>query len=105
MVLYRKAGTCKGGEMEYVDKLQKLTKPITKLVLDSLSFYDFGGGNDQYNFGVITTHLTRVELEQLIYEYKISNKWQLAGFIEWCSKLKGIPIYPIKADKVNAEEC
>lgn len=91
--------------MEYVDKLQKLTRPITKLVLDSLSFYDFGSGNGQYNTGVIATHLTRNELEQLIYDYKISNKWQLDGFIQWCSKIKGIPISPVKAEIVNAEEC
>jgi hypothetical protein len=90
--------------MEYVDKLQKLTKPITRLVLDSLSFYEFEGQDIKHVPYVVATHLTSVGLEQMIYEFKINNKWDPSEFLNWCNKVKEIPVYPIKVAKVTDDE-
>ena len=90
--------------MEYVDKLQKLTKPITRLVLDSLSFYDFEGQDNKPGSCVVATHLTSAGLEQMIYEFKINFAWDPSAFLKWCEKIKGIPVYQVKVEKITGDE-
>ena len=90
--------------MEYIDKLQKMTKPITRLVLDSLSFYDFGTGGGRENPYIIATHLTGTGLEQMIFEYKINNKWDPLEFLKWCNAVKEIPLYPVRVEKIDDED-
>ena len=90
--------------MDYVDKLQKLTKPITRLVLDSLSFYDFGGLDNRKDPYVIATHLTGAGLEQLIYEFKINNRWEPSEFLKWCNNIKEIPVYTVRVAKIDDDE-
>jgi hypothetical protein len=93
-----------GAGVESIDKLQQLAKPITKLVLENLNFFNLGGEVGLYNSLIIGTYMTGAELEQLIYEFKLGNKWVVDEFIEWCKKIKDVIVFKIKVIKVISDD-